>query len=239
LAEPFRMTLAAVSKHISFRVGGGYRIYFHDAGATCAGKLLEIVPDRKVVFTWGDEGSDEGFPRTRVSVELMPESDGTRTNVVILHTGFASREDAEGHDQGWCSGLEDLAGELVDGRIRLLRAYEVSRDVLYSLVKEPAKLFGPVAETGKGSAEFRVGGRYRFPTEKGQEIVPGGKIVFSWLHGCGGALPRPSRVTLSLDDEDDGASSLALVHEDLPAAEVKAHREGWEHLTAEFRKFLR
>jgi uncharacterized protein YndB with AHSA1/START domain len=44
---------------IDFRVGGGYKSVFAYGDATCCGKFLEIVPDRKIVFTWGDSGSDD------------------------------------------------------------------------------------------------------------------------------------------------------------------------------------
>lgn len=224
---------------IDFRVGGGYKAYFPNAEISCCGKFLEIIPDRKIVFTWGDAGSDAGFPRTQVLVELSPESGGAKTKVLIVHTGFASKEDAEGHDSGWTCGLDDLSAEITDGRIRIVRLYPVNRDVLYSLCNDPRKFFAPVAAVEQGSVDFRVGGKFRFPTDHGeiagefQEIVPGKKIVFSWLSGCDQKFDRPTRVTLVLDDEEDGASSVELVHEFLPLGDqVKSHREGWEYLTA-------
>lgn len=225
---------------ISFREGGGYKVFFKNAEITCCGRFLEIVPDRKIVFTWGDVGSDEGFPNTRVSVELSPESDGAKTKLVILHTGFASKEDAEGHDYGWCSGLDDFTGELTEGRVRLVRVYPVNRDVLYSACSNPKNFFGIISDAEKGSADFRVGGKYHFPTDHGAatgeflEIIPGKKIVFSWLSGCNVKFDRPTRVTLSFDDEENGSSSVELVHEFLPLGDqVTSHREGWEYVTTQ------
>jgi uncharacterized protein YndB with AHSA1/START domain len=227
---------------IDFRVGGGYKGYFANAEVVCCGKFLEIVPDRKIVFTWGDVGSDEGFPKTEVWVELFPESGGSKTKLLIVHTGFASKEDAEAHDHGWSSGLDDLTGELTEGRIRILRIYPVSRDVLYSLCSDFRKFFASAADVGQGSADFRVGGKYRFATKRGeilgefQEIIPGKKIVFSWLSGCDQKFDRPTRVTMIFDDEEDGASSLELVHEFLPLGkQVGSHREGWEYLMTQLR----
>jgi uncharacterized protein YndB with AHSA1/START domain len=171
-------------------------------------------------------------------VELSPEAGGSKTKILIVHTGFQSKEDAEAHDYGWNTGLEDLSGELVDGRVRIVRVYPVSRDVLYSTCSDPRKFFAPVSKVEQGSVDFRVGGKYQFPTEKGQilgeflEIEPGKKIVFSWLSGCGQIFDRPTRVTLTFNDEEDGKSSLGLVHEFLPLGDsVKTHRKGWEHLT--------
>jgi uncharacterized protein YndB with AHSA1/START domain len=225
---------------IDFRVGGGYKNFFKNAEATCCGKFLEIVPDKKIVFTWGDAGSDEGFPNTRVSIELSPESRGAKTKIVIVHTGFASQEEAEGHDHGWCAGLDDLAGELESGRVRIVRMYPVSRDALYSACSNPKNFFGIISDVEKGSAEFRTGGKYQFPNEHGgvagefQEIIPGKKIVFSWLNGSKMKFERPTRVTLVFDDEDEGGSSLELVHEFLPLGEqVMIHRDGWEYVTGQ------
>lgn len=231
---------------IDFRVGGGYKSYFPSAEALCCGKFLEIVPDRKIVFTWGDVGSGDGFPKTQVSVELQPESGGSKTKLLIVHTGFKSKEEVEAHNSGWNSGLDDLEREIIDGRVRIVRVFSVSRDVLYSVCSDFRKFFAPVSDVERGSVDFRPGGKYRFPTEKGeilgefQEIIPGKKIVFSWLSGCDEKFDRPTRVTLIFDDEDDGASSLELVHEFLPLGDaVKGHRKGWEHILNQLRDRLK
>ncbi|MFL5812235.1 MAG: SRPBCC domain-containing protein [Bdellovibrionia bacterium] len=225
---------------IDFREGGGYKSFFANAGVVCCGKFLEIVADRKLVFTWGDVGSDEGFPKTRVLIELSPESGGAKTKILIVHTGFATQEEADAHDHGWCAGLDDLTGELAEGRVRIVRMFPVSRDVLYSACSNPKNFFGIISDVEKGSADFRVGGQYQFPNEHGgvagefQEIIPGKKIVFSWLSGCNMKFDRPTRVTLVFDDEDEGGSSLELVHEFLPLGEqVTSHRDGWEYVTAQ------
>jgi uncharacterized protein YndB with AHSA1/START domain len=236
----------ADGSEIDFRVGGGYKNFFSNAGLTCCGKFLEIVQDKKIVFTWGDVGSDEGFPKTNVSIELMPDSGGSKTKILIVHTGFASQEDAEAHDYGWNAGLNDMDEELVNGRIRIVRTFPVSRDVLYSACSDVRKFFGIVSKVDQGGADFRVGGKYRFPTEKGeifgefQEIIPGKKIAFSWLSGCDHVYEKPTRVTLLFDDEDEGGSSLELVHEFLPVGDsVTNTRKGWEYLTAQLQKLLK
>jgi uncharacterized protein YndB with AHSA1/START domain len=228
---------------VDFRVGGGYKSPFTNAGVTCCGKFLEIVPEKKIVFTWGDVGSDVGFPNTRVSIELTPDAGGSKTKILIVHTGFTSQEDAEAHDYGWNAGFEDLTKELTEGRVRIVRVYPVNRDVLYSACSNPKHFFGMVSDAERGNADFRVGGKYQFPNEHGgvsgefQEIVPGKKIVFSWLSGCNMKFDRPTRVTLQFDDEDDGGSSVEIVHEFLPLGEqVLNHRDGWEYVTALLQK---
>jgi uncharacterized protein YndB with AHSA1/START domain len=229
---------------LDFRSGGKYAVMFSNGEMTIRGRFLEIVPDKKIVFTWGDEGSSEGFPKdTRVSIELFAE--GQKTRIVILHTGFADQEEADSHSYGWTSGLNDLSGELERGCIRIVRTYPVSRDALYRVCSDPRKFFGCVSDTARGEVDFHVGGQYRFPTEKGEvlgkyeEIVPGKKIVFSWESGCGAKFERPTRVTLLFDDEDEGGSSLELLHELLPQDAVKRHREGWEFVTRELRELVK
>jgi uncharacterized protein YndB with AHSA1/START domain len=227
---------------IDFRSGGLYQLFFPHAEVKLCGKFVEIVPGKKIRFTWGDEGSDPGFPLSDVSVELF--ADGEKTRIVILHTGFKTKDEADSHDQGWTSGLEDLGFELAEGRIRLVRAYPVSREKLYNTCSDIKKFLGLVSDTNQGELDFRVGGKYRFPTKKGEifgqfeEIIPGKKIVFSWLSGCDARFERPTRVSLVFDDEDDGTSSLELTHEFLPIDSVKSHREGWEFLTKELRSIL-
>jgi uncharacterized protein YndB with AHSA1/START domain len=229
---------------IDFRVGGKYSVFFSNAEMTVHGKFLEIVQDKKIVFTWGDEGSSEGFPKnTIVSIELFVE--GLNTKLVVLHSGFADKEEADAHNDGWCAGLDDLSAELEQGRLRIVRVYPFSKEALFKVCSDPKKFFGIVAEADQGEADFRVGGQYRFPTEKGEvrgkyeEIIPGKKIVFSWLNSCEGPLKNPSRVTLLFDEEDDGGSSLELIHELLPHDQVKDHREGWSYLTEELKKLTK
>lgn len=227
---------------LDFRAGGRYQLHFSHAEVTVCGRFAEILPDRKIRFTWGDEGSDSGFPLSEVLVELFP--DGETTRIVIVHTGFQNKDQAEDHDQGWTAGLDDLDQELVEGRIHIIRSYPVDRESLYRSCSDIRKFLGLVSDTARGELDFRVGGSYRFPTEKGEilgefmEIVPGRKIVFSWLSGCDARFERPTRVTLAFDDEDSGTSSLELTHEALPVESVKSHREGWEFLARELRSIL-
>lgn len=227
------------SLEIDFKVGGGYRVNFLGHGVVCCGKYLEIIPNRKVVFTWGDEGSNGGFPKTQVAIDLISEGDQTR--LVLTHTGFADQEVSESHDQGWNSGLEDLSSELVKGQVRIVRVYPVARQKLFAACSNPEHFFGLISDLSKGSVDFRVGGKYRLQCTKGEiygeykEIVPDQRIVFTWTSpGCG--LPQESRVTLTFDDEEDGESSVELLHESLRSDEVvKTHRQGWELLTEKLR----
>lgn len=56
------------------RPGGVFRVDFDDKGVA-AGRYVEVVPDRRVVFTWGWEGNDL-VPPGSSTVEIDLEPDG-------------------------------------------------------------------------------------------------------------------------------------------------------------------
>lgn len=89
------------------RVGGSYRIEMDNAGTKYVtfGEYLEVVPNRKLVFTWGWEGPNRY--ETRVTV-LLEDRDGG-TELTLLHERFASAEDMGHHEHGWTGSLEKLA----------------------------------------------------------------------------------------------------------------------------------
>jgi uncharacterized protein YndB with AHSA1/START domain len=89
------------------KVGGSYRIEMDNAGTKYVtfGEYLEVVPNRKLVFTWGWEGPNRY--ETRVTV-LLEDRDGG-TELTLLHERFANAEDMGHHEHGWTGSLEKLA----------------------------------------------------------------------------------------------------------------------------------
>ncbi len=77
--------------------GGIYRV--NVTGTDIArGEYLEIVPPRRVVFTWGWEGSPLPPGSSTVEVDLIPDGDGTI--VRLRHSGLPT-DDARGqHAEG-------------------------------------------------------------------------------------------------------------------------------------------
>jgi uncharacterized protein YndB with AHSA1/START domain len=101
---------------VDVRVGGRFRVVFGGADGTeheCAGVYKEIVPHRKLVFTFS-------WPRTtpeRVTlVTIEFRKLGKETELVFTHQGFFDEKVRDGHKQGWGSALESLAGYLADTR---------------------------------------------------------------------------------------------------------------------------
>lgn len=232
------------SMKIDFRVGGKYEIRFLHYGKTNGGEFLEIVPDRKIVFTWCQDSSVDPRPDTVVSIEL--EERGGKTHLVLTHAGFKDRELMEAHQGGWSGGLDDLADGMVHGRLRLMRRMEMPLEALYAACANPGSFFGRMGDVKNGKVDFRVNGRYAVPTEKGEvkgeflEIVPGARIVFSWESApCGERLAHETRVTLTFekDDDDAGVSWLGLVHEGLDTeSQLKSHHAGWDGLLSRLMK---
>jgi uncharacterized protein YndB with AHSA1/START domain len=223
------------SMQMDFRVGGHYKIDFKSMGASNFGEFLEIIPDKKIVFTWCQAFGADQKPDTQVTIELFGE--GSKTRLVLVHTGFKTVEHQENHRGGWTTGLADFDAEIENGRLRMVRRFKVPVEKLYETSKNPESFFGYMGDLSKGSVDFRVGGKYQLPTKKGEikgeflEIEPNKKIALSWLAGCDGPL-KGSHVTLTFNRKDDGTASLELIHDGLMTeADQKAHRQGWETVT--------
>jgi uncharacterized protein YndB with AHSA1/START domain len=89
------------------RPGGAFRFELID-GEFCTGRYLELVPGRRVVFTWGwDSGALPVAPgSTTVEVDLA-ERDGV-THVRLTHRGLDPAMRAM-HEEGWERYLARLA----------------------------------------------------------------------------------------------------------------------------------
>lgn len=93
------------------RQGGGYRIEMRGpdgASYVAIGTYREIVPNERLVFTWGWEGPD--YRETLVTVEFHGR--GGSTELLVRHERFASSEDRDRHREGWNGCLEKLGGHL-------------------------------------------------------------------------------------------------------------------------------
>lgn len=125
------------SLQINFRVGGSYRVEFKNHKVANWGEFLEIVPDRKIVFTWCQHFGEDQKPDTTVTIELFPE--GEKTRLAILHTGFSDKENCDNHYQGWEGGIDDLNDELSNGRLRMLRRYDAPVEKLFETALQAVK----------------------------------------------------------------------------------------------------
>jgi uncharacterized protein YndB with AHSA1/START domain len=92
------------------RVGGKYRWDLQKQDGeewACLGEYRELVPGKKIVFTWKWE-DDEAWENHNsvVTVEFSARDGGTE--VKLTHEKLPSEESRDRHNQGWSSVLDRL-----------------------------------------------------------------------------------------------------------------------------------
>ena len=95
-----------IAAEIEPRPGGIYRLD-PNGRDIIRGKYVEVVPNSRIVFTWGFEEPGHPLPSgsTRVEIDLKPDGKGTR--VVLVHQELPP-EIREKHAFGWAHYLERL-----------------------------------------------------------------------------------------------------------------------------------
>ena len=90
-------------------VSGGQIRWTHANGDSCSGQFVELVPARRVVFTYGWERAEVEIPpgSTTVEIELSPTVDGG-TRLRLVHRGLNDPA-ADAHHGGWSNYLSRLA----------------------------------------------------------------------------------------------------------------------------------
>ena len=108
LTDPAKMVRwMGIEAVLDPRPGGDYGVTInrHDR---VRGEVLEIVPDRRLVFTWGWEGGalPVGPGESRVEISLEPDGDGTLLR--LAHRNLP-REMRAFHTLGWETATGRLA----------------------------------------------------------------------------------------------------------------------------------
>ena len=89
-------------------VVGGIVRWTHANGDTCSGRYLELVPDRRVVFTYGWERAEVGIPAGSTTVEIDLVAHGPATTLLkLVHRGLRDAA-ADAHRDGWLHYLGRL-----------------------------------------------------------------------------------------------------------------------------------
>lgn len=96
-----------VSAECDLRVGGRYRWLMrapsgeeHDV----SGVYREIIPDRKLVFTW----SWKTMPERESLVTVAIEPDGGGSLLTLMHEQFADEDARDRHNAGWTGALDKM-----------------------------------------------------------------------------------------------------------------------------------
>jgi uncharacterized protein YndB with AHSA1/START domain len=104
----------ASAAEVEPRVGGRYSFGWKykmgdrnvEGGPT---KILELVPDERIVTDWPDWRGDETRPPTRVAWLL--EDAGAGTKVTLVHSGFSRVADKSDYPFGWREFMDQLKRE--------------------------------------------------------------------------------------------------------------------------------
>ncbi|MEP7022683.1 MAG: TIGR03086 family metal-binding protein [Actinomycetota bacterium] len=146
ITEPARLRRwQAVTARVDLRVGGEYR-WTIIPGNTAGGTFTEVEPGKRVVFSWGWEGSAE-LPSgaSTVTITLEPADGGTV--VRLVHEGLTD-EQAASHAEGWNHYLGRLVTAGADG--------EAGADPWFGFVKEMTPL--QVAEAALAACQLVLRG---------------------------------------------------------------------------------
>ncbi len=95
------------------RPNGKFRVDFKNDKDIVAGRFVEVIPGRRVVFTWGWEGND-AVPPDSSTVEIDLEPDGQGTRLRLVHRGLPEGAIAS-HAEGWDYFLPRLTN-VAEGR---------------------------------------------------------------------------------------------------------------------------
>jgi uncharacterized protein YndB with AHSA1/START domain len=108
LVDPVRHTeWMGTEAELDPRPGGVYRVNVGGQHQS-AGRFVEVVPNEKVVFTFGWDEPDHPIPAgsTTMTITLIPEGDKTR--VQLVHSGLPA-DAVSDHTTGWDHYLSRLA----------------------------------------------------------------------------------------------------------------------------------
>jgi uncharacterized protein YndB with AHSA1/START domain len=96
-----------VAGEIDARTGGALQITM-PGGQVASGRFIEVIPEQRLVFTWGWEGEDPPVRPGSTTVVIELEPDGAGTLLRLTHSALAPPPVAEHHRAGWENYLERL-----------------------------------------------------------------------------------------------------------------------------------
>jgi uncharacterized protein YndB with AHSA1/START domain len=93
------------------RAGGNYTIVFRkpDGGEVeVSGTYLEVVPERKLVFTWTPRGGSQHESQVTILLEPEQGANANATWLTLTHERFADHAQRDDHRHGWTDGIDSL-----------------------------------------------------------------------------------------------------------------------------------
>lgn len=97
---------------LDVRAGGRFRIVFggpEGRDHECAGTYREVIPNRKLVFTWTwPNSTPERVSLVTITFRGLSDKDGRGTELVFLHEQFVDETVRDNHNQGWSEAFVKL-----------------------------------------------------------------------------------------------------------------------------------
>jgi uncharacterized protein YndB with AHSA1/START domain len=170
IVDPTKMSRYFISR-ASGRPEPGETItwYWDDVGARARVRILELVPDRRLVFIWGPTGQE-----TRVTLEVAPDRPGC--SAVTATEGTWLSDDAGvatfgGQIEGWTSVLFCLKASVEHGIN--LRTGGITRRKMQMIAARPASSDSTDDADALGSDDHAENGVERErPTVEAQRAQP-------------------------------------------------------------------
>ncbi|MDM0076260.1 SRPBCC domain-containing protein [Variovorax sp. J2P1-59] len=100
---------------VDLRIGGGFRVVMVAADGErheVSGLYREIVPHRKLVFSWSWVSTPERVSR----VTVLIEPDGRGSELTLRHESFFDEAARDGHNHGWTGSMVKLQALLGSAR---------------------------------------------------------------------------------------------------------------------------
>jgi uncharacterized protein YndB with AHSA1/START domain len=103
-----------VSARTDPKVGGSYRIHMRSSEGdhVVVGRYLEMVPARRLVFTWSWESGT--VADSVVTITFHASGDGT--DIELMHEKLPGRDSVEKHTAGWNGCLDNLVAHYGQGK---------------------------------------------------------------------------------------------------------------------------
>ena len=103
--------VAPMIAQVDLRAGGHYRFEMRSSENTTMiilGTYQEVQPPERLVYTWVHDWGDgkKSDEETLVTVEFLDQGD--KTEVVLTHERFATKQECDGHQEGWRNCFEAI-----------------------------------------------------------------------------------------------------------------------------------
>jgi len=204
---------------VDFREGGAWSVGWKAAHPPVHGKIVSLVKNEKIVFTWGDNGT--------VTITLK-ENKGV-TEMRLLHEGI--KENVNDFDWGWRDGVNDFTPTQTR-TLKVTREFHAPVAKAFTLFASPEFMVRCKADPSTMKWDFKVGGKYSHEKTadcsakhlEGEftDIQPEKRIAYTWDTGGIHTL-------VLIDFKANGdRTSVTLTHAGFPDEETqKGHEQGW------------